>query len=189
MLLLKKPTYRDPALFGNKKATNVQNASISPFSKEIRMDDTQLTQKIEQLVQEAQTLVPKYLADKKDWCISEGNVSLCIIDARGRVFGEMWGENKLRMRNTFGTAWQKASQVWITGYPTCKYEELIYTNKLDWGKFGIIKPDFVGWEGGYPVTLKGDIKLAVAFSGMRGESDSAVVKKIVAAVGGKISKK
>ncbi|MDO9542402.1 MAG: heme-binding protein [Kiritimatiellia bacterium] len=139
---------------------------------------------IDQIVQTAHKLLPMYLADPADRRINNGNVSICIIDKNGQVYGAMWGNDKVTLRYIFQTAWRKASQVWITGIATGKYEELVYTNKIDWAKYGIMKPDLIGWEGGWPVTLAGGIHLAVAVSGMRGEKDTDLVVKAVTAVGG-----
>jgi uncharacterized protein GlcG (DUF336 family) len=151
------------------------------------MEQTQLKKKVEQILQIADQSVQSFLANPIDKGISNGNVSLCIVDENGNVYGKMWGDDKLRQRNTLQTAWRKASQAWITGIPTGKFEELVFTNQIDSMKFGIQKPDFIGWEGGYPATFEeGQVNLAVAVSGMRGETDSAMVAKVVTAAGGKI---
>jgi uncharacterized protein GlcG (DUF336 family) len=152
------------------------------------MDATQLTNTIEQILQAARKLLPNYLANPVDRAISDGNVSICIVDENGQVYGEMWGDDKVKQRNTFQTAWRKASQVWITGVATGKFEELVYTNQIDWFRYGIMKPDLIGWEGGWPVTITGEIRLAVAVSGMRGEKDTELVVEAVAAIGGVVSK-
>jgi uncharacterized protein GlcG (DUF336 family) len=150
------------------------------------MDATQLTNTIDQIIQAARELLPKYLADPADRQISDGNVSICIVDENGQVYGAMWGDNKIKHRDTFQTAWRKASQVWITGIATGKFEELVYTNRIDWSQYGIMKPELIGWEGGWPVTLTGEIRLAVAVSGMRGENDTKLAKEAVATVGGTV---
>jgi uncharacterized protein GlcG (DUF336 family) len=152
----------------------------------MKMDETQLARKIDEIIQTADKLLPGYLEDPADRRLNDGNVSMCIVDENGRVYGTMWGKDKIKQRNTFQTAWRKASQVWITGIATGKFEELVYTNKIEWFKFGIIKPDLIGWEGGLPVTLAGGVHLAVAVSGMRGEKDVELVEKAVAATGGTV---
>jgi uncharacterized protein GlcG (DUF336 family) len=151
------------------------------------MDAVQLTIKIDEILQTAGNLLPGFLEDPADMRLSDGNVSMCIVDENGRVYGAMWGKDKIKQRNTFQTAWRKASQVWITGIATGKFEELVYTNKIEWFKFGIIKPDLIGWEGGLPVTLEGSVRLAVAVSGMRGEKDVELVLKATAAAGGTVN--
>jgi glc operon protein GlcG len=153
------------------------------------MDTTQLTNRIDQILQTARELLPTYLANPADRGISDGNVSMCIVDEKGQVSGAMWGEDKVKLRNAFQTAWRKASQVWITGIATGKYEELVYTNQIDWSKYGIMKPDLIGWEGGLPVTIEGEIHLGIAVSGMRGEQDTDLVIKAVTAVGGVVDLK
>jgi uncharacterized protein GlcG (DUF336 family) len=144
---------------------------------------------IDQIIENAARLLPGFLENPIDKGISDGNVSICIVDETGEVHGAMWGTDKLRHRGTFQTAWRKASQVWITGYPTGKYEELVFTNKIDHAKFGIQKPDFIGWEGGWPAEFDGGLHIAVAISGMRGEKDTELVKAAVEKAGGKIISK
>jgi glc operon protein GlcG len=95
----------------------------------------------------------------------------------------MIGPDKIKSRQSYKIAWIKASQVWITGYKTGEYEKLVFTGQLDDKKFGIIKPDFLGWEGGQPVTLKDGTKLSVGFSGFRGISDLEIVKKAIVNAG------
>ncbi len=150
------------------------------------MENTQLKNKIDQIIQSANKLLPAYLENPMDRGISDGNVSMCIVDENGQVSGKMWGEDKIKRRDTFQTAWRKASQVWITGVATGKYEELVFTNKIDSQKYGIQKPDFIGWEGGWPVKFDDGINLAVAVSGMRGENDTELVVQAVTKAGGKV---
>ena len=143
---------------------------------------------VDQILQAAGNLLPNYLTNPADKGISDGNVSMCIVDEHGHVYGAMWGQDKVRQRNTFQTAWRKASQVWLTGIATGKYEELVFTNQVDSDKHGIMKPDLIGWEGGWPATFEGGIQLAVAVSGMRGEMDTDVAIKAVQTAGGTVTK-
>jgi uncharacterized protein GlcG (DUF336 family) len=153
------------------------------------MESKQMKEIVEQIISSASKLLPTFLANPIDKGISNGNVSMCIIDKNGQVFGIIWGEDKLKGRNTFQIAWRKASQVWITGIPTGKYEELVYSKKIDPSKFGILNPDFIGWEGGWLVNYGDEKFLAVAVSGMRGEKDTELVLQAVHATGGKIDTK
>lgn len=132
---------------------------------------------------EVAALLPSFLAVPEDMGINQGNVAACAILPDGSVEGRMFGTDKIRLRDTAQTAWRKASQVWITGYPTGRYEELVYAGKVDWWKFGIMKPDFIGWDGGFPVDLGGGRTLALAFSGMRGEKDLEILRKALERVG------
>lgn len=150
------------------------------------MANPQWKNKIDQIIQAANNLLPTYLENPMDKGISDGNVSLCIIDENGEVYGIMWGKDKIKRRNTFQTAWRKASQVWITGVATGKYETLVFTNQIDSDQYGIQKPDFIGWEGGWPAKFEGEINLAVAVSGMRGENDTDLVVQAVKSAGGKV---
>jgi uncharacterized protein GlcG (DUF336 family) len=131
-------------------------------------------------------LLPDMLANPADRGIQGGNVSMCIVAPDGSVHGAMWGDDKIRQRSTYQTAWRKASQVWLTGIQTGKFEELVFTRQIDWMKFGIQKPDFIGWEGGWLAEFPGGLRFCVAVSGMRGESDTALVKQTVAQAGGSV---
>lgn len=121
--------------------------------------------------------VPEYLANAEDFNICGGNLAVCIIDPEGNIHGRMFGDNKVKQREIFGVAWKKASQVWITGIATGKYEKMVYAGEIDPGKFGIMHPEFIGWEGGQPVALDGQTWIAAGFSGMRGVSDLDIVTR------------
>ena len=144
------------------------------------MEPRQLAARVAQLLHAIESLLPEYLANPLDLQISQGgNVSVCIIDAQGNVYGKMFSSNgdKLRQRETFRVAWTKASQVWITGIKTYEYEKLVFTGQIDAAKYGIKHPDFIGWEGGQPISLDSDTILSVGFSGMRGTSDVEIVQR------------
>ncbi len=132
---------------------------------------------IEKIFEQLDKLVPVYKADPIDWDISKGFASVCIIDEDGQIYGRLYGDDKIRLRDSFNIAWKKANQVWITGYKTLEYEKLVFSGQVDHGKYGVQMPDMIGWEGGQPVTLKDGTKLAVGFSGFRGTSDIAIVLK------------
>ena len=85
--------------------------------------------------------------------------------------GKISGVNKIQGRQSYKISWIKASQAWITGYRTGEYEKLVYSGQVDDTEFRISKPDFLGWEGGQPVTLKDGTRLSIGFSGFRGTSD------------------
>lgn len=139
--------------------------------------------RIIKLIAVVESLIPEYIASPEDKNISNGNVAICIIDADNNVFGKIMGTDKIRSRQSYKIAWTKASQVWITGYKTGEFEKLVYSGQLDDSKFGIIKPDFLGWEGGQPVVLKDGTKLSVGFSGFRGTSDLEIVLRAIAKAG------
>lgn len=147
------------------------------------MEPSQQTLLIEKLLAAIAKRVPFYTAHPEDFNIGKGNVAVCIIDAEGRVYGRMFGDNKVKQREFFAVAWKKASQVWITGIATGKYEKMVYAGEIDPDQFGIMHPEFIGWEGGQPITL-GGLKLAAGFSGMRGVNDLEIVTKAVEEAGG-----
>ncbi len=150
------------------------------------MDSKSIAPFIARLIAAVEKRLPEYLAVEADRSRNEGNSALCIIDEHGLVHGKMFGPDKIRTRHSFRIAWTKASQVWITGIKTGEYEKLVFTGQIDDKKFGIIRPDFIGWEGGQPVTVEGSMKLSVGFSGFRGASDNEIVQKaLVDALAGK----
>jgi len=137
---------------------------------------------IEELIANIEELIPVYMAIPEDYAKSKGVASLCIISEDGRIYGKVFGTDKLRGRDSFKIAWTKANQVWITGYKTNEYERMIFTDQIDYHTFGISLPDLIGYEGGQPITLPDGTKLAVGFSGFRGSSDLEIVKKSLAKV-------
>ncbi len=139
---------------------------------ENRTDDV-----IGKLVAAVEKLVPEYAAVEEDGSRNEGNCALCIIEENGAVHGKMFGTDKVRQRHSFRIAWLKASQVWITGMKTGEFEKLVFTGQIDEKKYGIIRPDFIGWEGGQPVVAAGNRKLFVGFSGFRGATDLEIVRR------------
>ena len=150
------------------------------------MDANEINQLIGNIIAAVEKRLPEYLAVEADRSRNEGNSALCIIDDTGAVHGKMFGTDKIRMRNVFRIAWTKASQVWITGIKTGEYEKLVFTGQIDDRQFGIIRPDFIGWEGGQPIAVEGRTKLSVGFSGFRGATDLEIVQKaLVDALGGK----
>lgn len=121
--------------------------------------------------------IPAYKNSEPDWSISQGNLSVCIIDDAGNIYGKIWGNDKLRGRRFFDVAYRKASQVWITGYKTNEFERLVFTDKLNYKDFGIELPDLMGWEGGQPIQLDAETRISCGFSGFKGVNDLAIVKK------------
>jgi len=152
------------------------------------MEPKALTTFIQILVEAVEKRVPEYQAVEADRKLNDGNCALCIVDATGGVHGKMFGTDKIRQRRCFHIAWTKASQVWITGYKTGEYEKLVFNGEVDEKKFGIIRPDFVGWIGGQPVAIDAQTKLSIGFSGFRGTSDLEIVQKAVADVTGRKGK-
>jgi glc operon protein GlcG len=141
------------------------------------MDTKQIAELAQKLIVAVEKRLPQYLAVEEDRSRNDGNSALCIIDEHGGVHGKMFGSDKIRQRFSFRIAWTKASQVWITGIKTGEYEKLVFTGQVDDKKFGIIRPDFIGWEGGQPINVNGEAKLAIGFSGFRGTSDLEIVQK------------
>jgi uncharacterized protein GlcG (DUF336 family) len=141
------------------------------------MEHNDLRLVIFQLLTAIEELIPVFMERPEDSAISRGVCSVCIIDEQGQVYGKLFGDDKVRCRDSFRIAFTKASQVWITGYKTNEYERLVFTDRVNPRQYGIILPDLIGWEGGQPVTLKDGTKLSLGFSGFRGSSDLDIVRK------------
>jgi glc operon protein GlcG len=132
---------------------------------------------ISQLIAEIEKLIPVYMQNEEDRSKANGNVALCIIDNEGFVMGKVFGNDKIRGREAFRVAWTKASQVSITGMRTGEFEKRVFNNEIDEATHGIRKPDYIGWLGGQPVTLKDGTIFSVGFSGFRGVTDLEIVTK------------
>jgi glc operon protein GlcG len=152
------------------------------------MEPKALTTLIQDIMTAVEKHVPDYLVVDADRKLNDGNCALCIIDEAGDVYGKMFGTDQVRRRHVFRVSWTKASQVWITGYNTGEYEKLVFTGQVDEKKFGILRPDFVGWIGGQPIVVDDQTKLSIGFSGFRGTSDLEIVQKAVADVMGRKGK-
>jgi glc operon protein GlcG len=130
---------------------------------------------VTKIIQWMDANISAYMANPIDYAISDGNVALCIIDKDGTVYGKMYGEDVIRMRNSYLYAWKKASQVWITGIDTGEFERMVFNNEIDEYAFGINRPDYVGWIGGQPVKMDNGEVVSIGFSGFRGETDIRIV--------------
>lgn len=143
------------------------------------MNQEELDEVINRIFESIDKQVPAYKNSPADWNISGGNVAVCIITDQGRIYGKMYGTDKIRQRSFYHVAWRKASQVWITGYKTGEYEKLVFSGQLEPDQFGIELPDLMGWEGGQPISLDEKTKVAAGFSGFRGVNDLAIVVRAV----------
>ncbi|WP_461070480.1 hypothetical protein [Spirosoma horti] len=141
------------------------------------MSNETLQEVINKLFDSISAQISAYKSSEADWRISEGNVAVCLIDDSGRIYGKIWGDNKVRGRSFYDVAYRKASQVWITGYKTGEYERLVFSDQLNYKDFGIELPDLMGWEGGQPIQLDAETRLSCGFSGFEGVNDLAIVKK------------
>ena len=144
------------------------------------MTTEKLQQIINKMFENISARIPSYKNSEADWKISQGNVAICIIDDSGNVYGKIWGTDKLKGRRYFDVAYRKASQVWITGYPTNEYERLVFTDQINYKDFGIELPDLMGWQGGQPIQLDTDTRISCGFSGFKGVNDLAIVKDAAA---------
>lgn len=135
------------------------------------------------LLKAIDSLLPEYLSDPLDVKNNDGCWAICIIDADNNITGKLGGNDKILVRQIYKIAWTKASQVWITGFKTREFEQLVYSGKIDSHAFGINDPDFIGWEGGQPIVLKDGTKLSVGFSGFRGTSDVEIVQRALKLAG------
>ncbi len=129
------------------------------------------------IADEIEKLLPHYLQNPEDASISRGGSALAILNAKGEAYGCMYGDKPARQRECAQTAWKKANQVWLTGYATGQFETLVYSKQIDESLFGLSRPEYIGWIGGVEAkTISGE-RLILAFSGMRGEQDVAILKE------------
>ncbi len=144
------------------------------------MKNSDLEKLISNVFEELGQLIPSFKTSPDDWGISDGNVAVCIITEEGKIFGKLFGNDKIRQRGFFRIAWNKASQVWITGHKTGDYEKIVFGGGVDPEVYSPIElPELIGWVGGQPVKIDDDTTLAIGFSGFRGFNDIAIVKKAV----------
>lgn len=148
------------------------------------MKPEELSAAIARLIDHVSDLVPSYMEIEEDKAKANGNVAICLVDAGGMVYGKVFGTDKVRGREAFRVAWIKASQVWITGVKTGEYERLVFNNEIEESAFGIRKPDYIGWEGGQPISFADGTKLSVGFSGFRSATDIEIVHKALSLISG-----
>jgi glc operon protein GlcG len=139
---------------------------------------------IQSFISECGKLIAEYMQLEADRIKNDGNVAICIIDMHGNVWGKIFGSDKLKGRETYNTAWLKASQVHITGMPTGEYEKQVFNETINDKQFGIKRCDFIGFKGGLPFTLNDGTMISVGFSGFRGITDVAIVERAFAAAVG-----
>lgn len=146
------------------------------------MNSTAIDAFVNKLFEEIETRIPAFRNSEPDWRISEGNVAICVITDSGKLYGKVYGTDKIKQRGFFKVAYQKASQVWITGYRTGEYESIVFGGDMDPEDSPIELPDLIGWVGGQPIRLDEETQLAIGFSGFRGFNDIAIVKEAVASI-------
>jgi len=137
---------------------------------------------INNLINACSALIPQYAGIEADYIKANGNVALCIIDADGMVYGKIFGDDKIKGRESFNTAWLKASQVHITGIKTGHYEKLVFTDEIDDKKFGIKRCDLIGFKGGVPLSFNDGTTISIGFSGFRGITDIELIERAYKAV-------
>ena len=145
------------------------------------MHDPSVQSTVNRTIDALDRLIPAYSSNPAD-AFAGGNVAVCIIDVSGRVYGNIWGADKIRGRKSFGLAWTKASQVWITGMKTGEFEKKLFNGEFDESVYGIQKPDLIGWEGGQPIRLADGTLFSIGFSGFRGFNDLEIVVRAVAEI-------
>jgi hypothetical protein len=136
-----------------------------------------------QLLAQIIRLYPEYLKDPLDGERNGGNGAALVLGADGFVHGHVFGTDPALGQKVYLVASRKLMQVWRTGYPTGRFEELVYAGKLDENKFGLQRPDLIGWLGGVPLVAPDGTSIAAAFSGFRGFKDVELVERAAEAIG------
>lgn len=137
----------------------------------------------QRLVAHVTSLYPSYIQDPPDVQWHHGNAAVIVIDPDGAVVGRVFGSDKDLGQKCLQVAMRKVLQVWRTGFHTGRFEELVYSGRLDEGKFGVQRPDLIGWEGGVPLLAPDGRPVAAAFSGFRGVKDVEIIERSAAVVG------
>jgi hypothetical protein len=136
-----------------------------------------------QFIAEVVKLFPSYVTDPLDTQWNFGNAAVVVIEPGGTFHGQIFGDNKEVCQKCYQVGMRKVLQVWRTGHYTGKFEELVYSGKLNENDFGVQRPDLIGWEGGVPfVTTDGKL-VAAAFSGFRGIKDIEILERAGEKVG------
>ncbi len=141
------------------------------------MQHTELKKFIEEFLSAVGRRLPEYLQHPANAGISKGNFAVCVIDPDGNIHGRLFGSDKIMQRSFFRNAWTKASQVWITGIRTGEFERLVFTGQINERTYGLSKPDFIGWDGGQPLSVDPETVLSVGCSGLIGEHDLEIAVK------------
>lgn len=137
----------------------------------------------EQLIAEIVRLYPSCVANPLDVQWNHGNAAAVVIEPAGDFRGRIFGDDKAIGQKCYQIATRKVLQVWRTGYPTGRFEELVFAGKLNEGDFGIQRPDFIGWQGGVPMLAPDGRLIAAAFSGFRGVTDVEILERAAQALG------
>jgi glc operon protein GlcG len=135
------------------------------------------------LIAEVVQLYPSYATNPLDVQWNHGNAAAVVVEPGGGFHGHLFGDNKEIGQKCYQIATRKVLQVWRTGYPTGRFEELVYAGKLDEGTFGLQRPDLIGWEGGVPLLAADGGLIAAAFSGFRGVMDVEILERAAQALG------
>ncbi len=137
----------------------------------------------ERLVVRVTALFPSYAADPLDTQWNHGNAAAVVIGPDGDFHGRIYGDSREVGQRCYQVASRKVLQVWRTGYHTGRFEELVYSGKLEEGAFGLQRPDLIGWEGGVPLLAPDGRLIACAFSGFRGIKDVEILERAAASLG------
>ena len=126
---------------------------------------------------EVARLLPQYLTVAEDFAIARGNCALAMMNAAGESAGRLFGDFAPRQREAAQVVWKKAHQVWLTGYATGTFETLAYSGQIDEDAIGLARPEYIGWLGGVEAKTASGERLILAFSGLRGEQDVAILRQ------------
>jgi len=130
-----------------------------------------------QIADEVERLLPIYLQIPIEVSSYKEGSAIAIMNEQGEACGRVFGNKLSRQRECALTAWKKANQVWLTGYATGQFETLVYSKQIDENQFSLSRPEYIGWIGGLEGTTLSGERLILAFSGMQGEQDVAILKE------------
>ena len=101
-------------------------------------------------IAEVARLFRSYVTDPLDTQWNHGNAAVVVIEPDGSFHGKIFGDDKEICQKCYQVGMRKVLQVWRTGHYTGKFEELVYSGKINENDFGVQRPDLIGWEGGCP---------------------------------------
>jgi hypothetical protein len=149
------------------------------------MDNPKIAAYSVKLFAAIEALIPEFCKNQVDFGVNNGNLAVFLIGPNGEIFGQTFGKDMPKCRDTSITAWKKASQVWLTRVATGEYERKVFNGEVEWWNYGVMKSDLIGWNGGIPAVMDDGTEIALGFSGFRGETDVELLEAALKVAGGK----
>ena len=72
------------------------------------MDPKELARLIKGIIERVEQFIPHYMENEEDRKKAAGGIAICILDQDGRVYGKMFGTDKIMMRERYRVAWDES---------------------------------------------------------------------------------